>query len=336
MKVLVTGGFGYIGSHCSVALLEAGYDIVVMDSLVTGHGYVADVLRSIGPGKFLGIVEGDLLSQVDIQSALGSYGKIDAVVHFAALSQVSQSVKEPTLYYRNNTVGTLNLLDELRSHGVDKIVFSSTAAVYGETDKIPISEDIPKIPINPYGRSKLMIESMMDDFSNAYGLRSVRLRYFNVAGADSQCRVGEWHDPETHLVPNVLKKVLDGKKLEIFGTDYDTPDGTCIRDYVNVEDLADAHVLALKYLESGGRTDFFNIGTKTGSSVKEIVSECERAFGKRIEVTEGPRRPGDPAKLVADNSKAREVLGWEPKRSLGDSVTTALAWERKMRVERQV
>lgn len=218
------------------------------------------------------------------------------------------------------------------SHDVKIIVFSSTAATYGEPEYTPIDEKHSQNPINPYGRTKLFIEKMMDDYDRAYGLKSIRLRYFNVAGADSQCRVGEWHNPETHLIPNILKSTFgDGKVFNMFGNDYPTRDGTTIRDYVNVEDLADAHVLALKYLEAGGKTDFFNLGTNDGSTVKEVFDECERITGKKIPFSVEGRRPGDPAVLVADNTKAKTILGWEPRRSLADSIRTAYEWEKKRR-----
>ncbi len=330
MNVLVTGGAGYIGSHCVIALLDAGYDVVIFDNFSTGHKETADNLSKIqSKGKLLGTVEGDLLNMSDLESLFNSY-KIDAVIHFAAFSQVAESMRDPGKYYRNNVCGTLNLLDSMRGHGVGMIVFSSTAATYGEPEYTPIDEGHPQIPINPYGQSKLMIERIMDDYDKAYGLRSVRLRYFNVAGADSQCRVGEWHDPETHLIPNILKSTTDpGKSFSMFGTDYPTRDGTCIRDYVNVEDLADAHIKALEYLEKGGRTDFFNLGTNSGSSVREVFDSCEKVLGTNIPLSVEGRRPGDPAILVADNKKAKEILGWEPKRDLVKSIETAYEWEKK-------
>ena len=330
MNVLVTGGAGYIGSHCVIALLDAGHDVVVFDNFSTGHKETADNLSKIqSKGKFLGTVEGDLLNMSDLESLFNSY-RIDAVIHFAAFSQVAESMRDPGKYYRNNVCGTLNLLDSMRGHGVGMIVFSSTAATYGEPEYTPIDEGHPQVPINPYGQSKLMIERIMDDYDKAYGLRSVRLRYFNVAGADSQCRVGEWHDPETHLIPNILKSTTDpGKSFSMFGTDYPTRDGTCIRDYVNVEDLADAHIKALEYLEKGGRTDFFNLGTNSGSSVREVFDSCEKVLRTSIPLSVERRRPGDPAILVADNKKAKEILGWEPKRDLVKSIETAYEWEKK-------
>ena len=217
------------------------------------------------------------------------------------------------------------------SHDVKKIVFSSTAATYGEPEYIPIDEKHPQNPINPYGNTKLVVEKIMDDYSKAYDLRSVRLRYFNVAGADSKARVGEWHEPETHLIPNVLKSTVSGgKTFEMYGDDYPTKDGTCVRDYINVEDLAQAHILALEYLNNGGETNYFNLGTKNGDTVKEVFSACETVTEKTIPVNVMPRRAGDPASLVADNSKAKEVLGWNPQKTLEESISTAYIWENKL------
>ena len=332
MKVMVTGGDGYIGSHCVLALLDSGYDVLTFDNHSTGHIQTSENISGISTeGRFLGTFSGDLLNVDDINRALEE-NDMDAVIHFAAFSQVAESMKRPDIYYRNNVCGTMNLLDAMKDHGIDKIVFSSTAATYGEPEYTPIDENHPQRPINPYGRTKLAVEGMMDDYDLAYGIRSVRLRYFNVAGADSGCRVGEWHDPETHLIPNILKSTFgDGKEFELFGDDYDTRDGTCIRDYVNVEDLADAHILALEYLVNGGGTDFFNLGTNEGSSVKEVFAECEKVTGKKIPLKIKGRRPGDPAVLVADNKKAKEILHWNPHRTLSDSIRTAYMWEKKMR-----
>ncbi len=328
--VLVTGGDGYIGSHCVVSLLDSGYDVVVFDNHSTGFRSTGEVLsRTVSRGKVLEIVEGDLLNPGDIDSVFEKY-RIPAVLHFAAFSQVAESMADPGKYYMNNVSGTMNLLDSMRKHGVGAIVFSSTAATYGEPEYIPIDEKHPQNPINPYGRTKLDIEYMMDDYGKAYGLVSVRLRYFNVAGADSAGRIGECHDPETHLVPNILKSTFgDGTEFRMFGTDYPTRDGTCVRDYVNVEDLADAHVLALKYIENGGKTDFFNLGTQEGSTVKEVFAACEKVTGMKIPLKAEGRRPGDPAVLIADSAKARRVLGWAPRRTLEDSIRTAYAWEKK-------
>lgn len=328
--ILVTGGAGYIGSHCVLDLIKNGYDVIIFDNLELGHLETVETLKSMNyKGKVVDLIIGNLQNISDIDNALKN-NKIEAVIHFAAYSQVNESMKDPEKYYRNNVLGTLNLLDAMRKNGVKKIVFSSTAATYGEPKYTPIDEDHPQIPINPYGMSKLMIEHIMDDFDKAYDIKSVRLRYFNVIGADSECRIGEWHEPETHLVPNILKSVLStGKEFSLFGTDYKTRDGTCIRDYVNVEDLADAHILALKYLENGGATDFFNLGTNDGNTVREIFSECEKITGKKIPLKICERREGDPAVLVGDNTKAKKVLGWAPTRTLSDSIRTAYQWELK-------
>ena len=330
MTVLITGGAGYIGSHCAMALMASGYDIVVFDNLSTGHEETVKALsQSKHPGRFLGFHKGDLTNRYDLEKVFSSY-RIDAVMHFAAFSQVAESMNNPSKYYRNNVVGTINLLDAMRMHDIGIIVFSSTAATYGEPEYTPIDEQHPQNPINPYGSSKLMIERIMDDYDMAYGLRSVRLRYFNVAGADSNCLIGEWHEPETHLIPNILKSTFgDGKEFSLFGTDYPTRDGTCIRDYVNVEDLADAHVKALRYLENGGKTDYFNLGTNNGSTVREVFESCESITGKTIPIKVCDRRPGDPAVLIADNKKAKQVLGWEPMQTLDDSIRTAYEWEKK-------
>lgn len=329
--ILVTGGAGYIGSHNVIALLDAGYDVVIFDSLELGHIETVNILKGINSaGKVVDFIKGDLQNYSEIKSVFDSY-KIDAVVHFAAYSQVAESVKNPQKYYFNNVYGTLNLLRAMLEYDVKKIVFSSTAATYGEPVYVPIDENHQQMPINTYGKTKLMIENIMDDYDKAYGLKSVRLRYFNVAGADSQNRVGEWHEPETHLIPNILKSTFKGGKLfQMFGTDYPTKDGTCVRDYINVEDLAQAHVLALKYLENGGVTNFFNLGTNEGNSVKEVFTSCETITGKDIPVEEKPRRQGDPAVLIADNKKAKNELGWEPCKSLNESIETAYSWESKL------
>jgi UDP-glucose 4-epimerase len=322
--ILVTGGAGYIGSHLVMALLEKGENVIVFDSLELGHIETIETLKQYGNLKF---IKGNLKNLDDIRGVFMSNKDIDSVVHFAAYSQVAESVKNPQKYYYNNVYGTLNLLNAMLEFGVKKIVFSSTAATYGEPVYTPIDEKHPQNPINPYGNSKLMIERIMDDYDRAYGLKSVRLRYFNVAGADSKSRIGEWHEPETHLIPNVLKATKD-KSFKMFGTDYDTADGTCVRDYINVEDLAKAHILALDYLNNGGETNFFNLGTKTGNSVKEVFAVCEEVKGSKIPLEICPRREGDPATLVADNSKAQEELKWTPVNNLKYSVLTAFEWEK--------
>lgn len=322
--ILVTGGAGYVGSHLVMALLEQNKDVIVIDSLELGHIETIETLKQYGNLKF---IKGNLKNIDDIRGAFMLNKDIEAVVHFAAYSQVAESIKNPQKYYYNNVYGTLNLLNAMLEFGVKKIVFSSTAAIYGEPVYTPIDEKHPQIPINPYGMSKLMIEKIMDDYDRAYDLKSVRLRYFNVAGADSKTRIGEWHEPETHLIPNVLKATKD-KSFKMFGTDYDTADGTCIRDYINVEDLANAHIKALEYLKNGGETNFFNLGTKNGNSVKEVFAICEEAKGASIPLEICPRREGDPTTLVADNSKAKEKLNWIPANDLRYSIKTAFEWER--------
>lgn len=321
--ILVTGGAGYIGSHLVMALLEKGEDVIVFDSLELGHAETIETLKKYGNLKF---VKGNLKNLDEIRGAF-LVNKIDSVVHFAAYSQVAESVKNPQKYYYNNVYGTLNLLNAMLEFGVKKIVFSSTAATYGEPVYTPIDEKHPQQPINPYGNSKLMVERILDDYDKAYGLKSVRLRYFNVAGADSKARIGEWHEPETHLIPNVLKSKED-KVFKMFGTDYDTKDGTCVRDYINVEDLAQAHIKALEYLNDGGETNFFNLGTTEGNSVKEVFTACEEVKGTTIPLEICPRRGGDPATLVADNKKAKEILGWIPQHDLKDCIKSAYEWEK--------
>lgn len=327
--ILITGGAGYIGSHCALELLEKGKDIIIFDSLESGHIETVQTLKNAGtPGKISDFIQGSLQNYEEINSTFKKHS-ISAVIHFASFSQVAESVKNPQKYYFNNVFGSLNLFKAMLENKTDKIVFSSTAAVYGEPEYIPIDEHHPKQPINPYGSTKLMIEKILDDYDRAYGLRSVRLRYFNVAGADDKSRIGEWHEPETHLIPNILKSVfLPEKIFEIYGIDYNTPDGTCIRDYINISDLIRAHLLALDYLEKGGRTDCFNLGTAEGNSVKQVFSACEEISGQNIRVNIKGRRAGDPASLVADNKKAAKVLNWRPQKELKDSIKSAYDWEK--------
>ena len=283
--ILVTGGAGYIGSHCVLSLLEKGYKVLVFDNLSTGHIETVETLGQYGDLTF---IQGDLLNQNDLQKIFQDFD-IESVIHFAAYSQVGESVKNPQKYYINNVCGTINLLSAMIENNVKNIVFSSTAATYGEPMYIPIDEKHPQNPINPYGQTKLMIEKIMDDYDKAYGLRSVRLRYFNVAGADSKARIGEWHEPETHLIPNILKSTFgNAKTFEMYGEDYDTKDGTCVRDYINIEDLVNAHVLALEYLYNGGKTDYFNLGTNNGNTVKEVFGICEAVAEKYIKVNRMP------------------------------------------------
>lgn len=329
--ILITGGAGYIGSHLAIALLKKDESIVIFDNLSTGHIETINTLKKYGNLKFY---QGDLLNKNDINEVFQKE-KITSVVHFAAFSQVGESVKNPKKYYRNNVVGTLNLLDSMIENNVKKIVFSSTAATYGEPTYTPIDENHPQKPINPYGQTKLMIENIMDDYYKAYGLKSVRLRYFNVAGADSNNRIGEWHEPETHLIPNILKSTFKGgKTFELYGCDYNTKDGTCVRDYINIEDLANAHILALKYLNNDGKTDYFNLGTNNGNTVKEVFGLCEDITGKKIPLKQMPRRQGDPKSLIADNSKAKKILNWTSEKTLNESIKTAYLWECKLREEK--
>lgn len=317
--ILVTGGAGYIGSHTVKQLLKQGHEVVVFDNLSEGHREL--VLTDH-------FVKGDLLDTDALRNVFAQY-PIHAVIHFAALSKVGESVRDPQKYYANNVVGTLNLLHAMHKHEVNLIVFSSSAAVYGNPRQDLIREEHPKEPINPYGQTKWMMERMMDDFAHAYGLRYVALRYFNAAGADPDGVTGELHVPETHLIPIVLEAALGERPhIEIFGTDYDTPDGTCIRDYIHVSDLADAHVLALDHSESVEHGSVYNLGTGCGHSVREVVDACQEISGRPIPVIEGPRRPGDPPRLVADPAMSQRTLGWKPKRSdLETIVRTALSWQ---------
>ncbi len=323
--ILITGAAGYIGSHTAINFLNNGYDIVVFDNLENGHIETIDALKKIGKVEF---VKGDLRNIDDIETVFKKYD-IDAVIHFAAFALVGESVENPSKYYRNNVYGTLNLLDTMIKHNCKKIIFSSTCATYGEPKYTPIDESHPQSPINPYGMSKLMAEKIMEDYDTAYGLKSIRLRYFNVAGCDEKIRVGEWHEPETHLIPNILKSTFgNSQTFKIFGDDYDTPDGTCIRDYVNVEDLAQAHRLAYLYLLKENKSDIFNLGTQNGNSVKEIFDICEKVLERKIPVQVVERRLGDPAKLFANAAKAKRILNWQPSRTIEQSIKTAYEYEK--------
>lgn len=325
--ILITGGAGYIGSHTVLNFLKDDYEVLIFDSLETGHIETVEALQKAGKVIF---ERGDLRNIEDIERVFEKY-PIEAVIHFAAFSLVGESVGEPAKYYRNNTFGTLNLLDTMVKHDVKKIIFSSTCATYGEPQYTPIDEKHPQNPINPYGASKLMVERIMADYDSAYGLKSVKLRYFNVAGCDSQGRVGEWHEPETHLIPNILKSVFgDDKTFKVFGNDYPTPDGTCIRDYVNVEDLAQAHKLAYLRLKKENRSEIFNLGTENGDSVKQVFDTCEKVLDRKIKVEIAPRREGDPAELFADASKAKNILNWHPQHTLEQSIDTAFKFEQKL------
>ncbi|MBT8102581.1 MAG: UDP-glucose 4-epimerase GalE [Gammaproteobacteria bacterium] len=318
--VLVTGGAGYIGSHTCKALAEAGFHPVALDNLVHGHKWSV---------KWGPLEHGDTRESDAILRIIDSYSPI-AVIHFAAFAYVGESVSNPQKYYDNNIVGTLGLLDAMLRSEIDKLIFSSTCATYGVPRGGAIQETQPQDPINPYGRSKLIVEQILRDFDSAYKLRSIALRYFNAAGADPDCEIGESHDPETHLIPLVLDAASGRRQnITVFGNDYDTPDGTCIRDYVHVQDLADAHVGALHYLLDGGASDAFNLGTGVGSSVREVIDAAKLATGRELAVIEGPRRPGDPPSLVAAPGRAREILGWEPKMSdIETIIETSWAWHR--------
>ncbi|MBZ5554800.1 MAG: UDP-glucose 4-epimerase GalE [Acidobacteriia bacterium] len=322
-KVLVTGGGGYIGSHVVKALLEAGDEVVTFDNLSEGH-------REAVVGGDL--VQGDLSDGPLLQSLFSKY-EFDAVMHFAANCRVGESVEDPEKYYKNNVSNLLNLLAVMRRHRVKRIIFSSTAAVYGDPAATPIAESHPLKPINPYGFTKFVVENILGDYSRAYGLRSVSLRYFNAAGADPSGRLGESHDPETHLIPRVLA-VASGRlaEVEVFGTDYPTEDGTCIRDYIHVNDLALAHLAALEHLRGGGENLIVNLGNSRGYSVKEIIRAAEGITQRKIRVVHSPRRAGDPPVLVCDNSQARRQLHWQPKiSSLEEIIQTAWNWEQNRR-----
>jgi len=304
--ILVTGGAGYIGSHTVLALQKAGYSVVILDNLVYGHQDLVEKVLQVE------LVKGDVGDRALLDQIFAKYN-IQAVIHFAAYAYVGESVSHPGKYYRNNLVNTLTLLEAMLQAGVKNIVFSSTCATYGVPQQIPIPENHPQNPINPYGATKLMVERLLSDFDQAYGLRSVRFRYFNAAGADPQGRLGEDHDPETHLIPLIFLTALGRRDhISIFGTDYDTPDGTCIRDYIHVSDLAQAHVQGLDYLLKGGKTEIFNLGNGSGFSVQEVIDAAKTVAGRPIKVVQENRRPGDPPVLVGSADKAREVLAWKP------------------------
>ena len=319
--ILVTGGAGYVGSHCVKELSQRGYEVGVLDNLSQGHR------EAVLTEHF---VQADLLDPKALSEALERY-PINVVMHFAALTSVGDSVTDPQKYYYNNVVGTLNLLRAMLEHDVEEIIFSSSAAVYGDPEVIPIPEAHPKRPKNPYGRTKWMMEQILVDYSRAYGLRYIALRYFNAAGCDPEGKLGEDHDPETHLIPLVLDVALGRRDhIVIFGTDYPTPDGTCIRDYVHVSDLAVAHALAVEELKGGGQSTAYNLGIGRGYSVREVIAACQKITGSEIKVAEGPRRPGDPPQLVADPSRAYRELGWKPRfTELREIVRTAWEWRRR-------
>jgi UDP-glucose 4-epimerase len=317
MRILVTGGAGYIGSHMVKMLAGRGDEVTVLDDLSTGH---ADAVRNAH------FVRGDLSRA----RAIFKERKTEAVIHFAAASLVGESVADPLKYYARNVAGTLELVQAMRDAGVQKMVFSSTAAVYGEPQRAPIDESHPTLPLNPYGSSKLAIERMLAECCAAYGLRAATLRYFNAAGADPQGELGERHDPETHLIPLVLRAAAKGAPVSVFGSDWPTRDGTCVRDYIHVTDLCDAHVRALDWLSREGRYDCFNLGNGDGATVLEVIEAARRVTGRKITINHSPRRQGDPATLVADAGKARRALGWQPQRAAIETIVAdAWRWEQR-------
>ncbi len=320
MKVLVTGGAGYIGSHAVRQLKKVGYEPVVFDNLSKGHAEAV---------KHAELFKGDLLDKESLKSFFKAHS-VDALMHFAAFSLVGESMQNPYMYYENNVAGSLNLLKAAMDAGVGNVIFSSTAAVYGEPEVVPITEQCVKNPLNVYGRTKLVIENMLKDFSDIYGLKYKALRYFNAAGADEEGDIGEDHSPESHLVPIIFQSV-NGKrdKLVVYGDDYPTPDGTCIRDYIHVTDLADAHVLALKSLEQGAKSGAYNLGSEKGFSVLEIVKAAENACGQKITYEVGGRRPGDPAVLVASSESIKIELGWQPKYGIEEILSSAWRFHRE-------
>lgn len=317
--ILVVGGAGYIGSHTVKELLDKGFKVVVLDNLTTGHRESVDK-RAI-------LEVGDLSQPTDLDRVFNKYA-IDAVMHFAANSLVGESVVNPLKYYKNNVNATITLLEKMMEHGVNRFIFSSTAATYGIPETDIITENTVTNPINPYGRSKLMIEHILEDFHAAYGLKYVVLRYFNAAGAHVSAEIGEDHDPETHLIPIILQHLLGKREaISIFGTDYDTADGTCIRDYIHVTDLAEAHIAALQSLQTEQKeNEVYNLGNGKGFSVKEVIEACEEVTGKKANILYGERRAGDPAQLIASSQKIYDELGWKAKYSLHEIIETAWKW----------
>jgi UDP-glucose 4-epimerase len=323
VKILVTGGAGYIGSHVVKMLVEKNHEVVIIDNLSRGH--IESIPKNVQCEKV------DLLDYETLNVVI-KRNNIDAAIHFAAFAYVGESVENPGLYYTNNVVGSINLINSLHKYGVNNIVFSSTCSLYGNPEQIPISEEESIKPINPYAKTKFIIENVLSDFAASFGLRYAALRYFNAAGADVNAEIGESHLPETHLIPLVLYTAL-GKieKISVFGDDYPTKDGTCIRDYIHVTDLADAHLKALDYIINKNKSIVVNLGTGNGYSVKEIVEKVKEITGKEIKICISPRRPGDPAILVADNKKARMELKWDPKFGLNEIISTAWEWHKKQR-----
>lgn len=319
MKILVVGGAGYIGSHMVKMLFDAGHEVVTLDNLVAGYR------DAVLGGEF---VYGDIADR-EMLDRLFAFHQFDGVMHFASHIQVGESVRDPAKYYRNNVANTQNLLDAMVAHGVRRFVFSSTAAIFGEPSYTPIDESHPKYPINPYGRSKLMVEQMLADYDQAYGLSSVCLRYFNAAGAHMDGLLGERHDPETHLIPLILQAAAGRREaISVFGRDYPTADGTCIRDYIHIMDLCQAHLLALEQLTQGGTSAAYNLGNGNGFSVQQVIDVARKVTGREIKIIDAPRREGDPAVLVADSTLAREKLGWVPSHAdIETIIQHAWQWE---------
>ncbi len=319
--ILITGGAGYIGSHVNKMLNEKGYRTVVFDNLSYGH---EDFV------KWGAFVLGDITDKEQLRLCFRKHS-IQAVMHFSAFAYVGESVIDPAKYYQNNVANTINLLNVIREFGIRNFIFSSSCATYGIPQEIPITEEHPQHPVNPYGKSKLMVEEMLQDYESAYGIKHVNLRYFNAAGADPDGEIGEWHEPETHLIPLVLDGALGRREdIKILGTDYETPDGTCIRDYIHVNDLASAHILALEYLLNGGCSDSFNLGNGNGFSVHEVIDTARKITGRNIKAVTSARRAGDPPELVGSSEKARHVLKWDPQfDDLEVIIETAWKWHNK-------
>jgi UDP-glucose-4-epimerase GalE len=316
-KILVTGGAGYVGSHCVKNLVDAGYDCIVYDNLSTGH---RDFV------KWTPLIVGDIRDKEKLNKTFTKHN-FDAVIHFAAHAYVGESVINPMMYWDNNFVGTKTLLECMLNVNVKKIVFSSTCAVYGQPDIVPITEDTARAPINPYGHTKLACENLMDHLNDSDQLKSIRFRYFNAAGSSFEDGIGEWHDPETHLLPLIIESAI-GKSspINVFGVDFPTKDGSAIRDYIHVKDLAVAHLMGLEYLLYGGETQVLNLGSGKGTSVIEVINAVERAVSKKIEYSLTSRRAGDPAELVADPARAYTILGWKAKLGMGEIISDALKW----------
>ena len=323
--ILIVGGAGYIGSHVNKVLNERGYETIILDNLSYGHEELV---------KWGTLCKCDLANINEVDDIFTKYD-INAVMHFSSFIDVGESVRNPEKYYNNNVVNTMNLLNVMLKHDVKKFIFSSTCATYGIPQKIPLTENHPQNPINPYGWTKLMVERILKDYDTAYGLKSVILRYFNASGADESGIIGEWHNPETHLIPLILDAAMGKREdIKIFGTDYDTPDGTCIRDYIHVTDLADAHILSLEYLNNNNQSNQFNLGNGQGFSVREVIESVKRVTGRNFNVTQTQRREGDPAILIGSSKKAKDTLGWDPQYvNIDKIIETAWNWHQKLNKE---